>query len=93
MPTWPLGVFASIDAGLGVHLEVAHELGVPTIQLHTPSAASRTPARAREFLARVTGLGMRITVVFGGFEGESYADIPTVKRTVGLVPPETRARE
>ena len=91
MPTWPLGVFASIDAGLGVHLEVAHELGVPTIQLHTPSAASRTPARAREFLARVTGLGMRITVVFGGFEGESYADIPTVKRTVGLVPPETRA--
>ena len=34
---------------------------------------------------------MKITVVFGGFEGESYADIPTVKQTVGLVPPETRA--
>jgi sugar phosphate isomerase/epimerase len=30
--------------------------------------------------------------VFGGFEGESYADIPTVKRTVGLVPIETRAQ-
>jgi sugar phosphate isomerase/epimerase len=30
-------------------------------------------------------------VVFGGFEGESYADIPTCQRTVGLVPPETRA--
>jgi sugar phosphate isomerase/epimerase len=88
---WPLGVFASVDAGLGVHLNVAHELGVPTIQLHTPFAASRTPARAREFLGRVTDLGMKITVVFGGFEGESYADIPTVKRTVGLVPPETRA--
>ncbi|MEC9094403.1 MAG: sugar phosphate isomerase/epimerase family protein, partial [Planctomycetota bacterium] len=29
--------------------------------------------------------------VFGGFEGESYADIPTVEKTVGLVPPETRA--
>ena len=29
--------------------------------------------------------------MFGGFEGESYADIPTVVRTVGLVPPETRA--
>ena len=47
MPNWPLGVFASVDAGLGVHLDVAHELGVPTIQLHTPSAASRTP-RARK---------------------------------------------
>jgi sugar phosphate isomerase/epimerase len=91
MSPWPLGVFASIDAGLGVHLGVAHELGVPTIQLHAPHAASRTSQRAREFLARVTDLGMKITVVFGGFEGESYADIPTVKRTVGLVPPETRA--
>ena len=36
-------------------------------------------------------LGITITAVFGGFEGESYADIPTVARTVGLVPPETRA--
>jgi sugar phosphate isomerase/epimerase len=88
---WPLGVFASVDAGLGVHLEVAHELGVPTIQLHAPRAPSRTPERAREFLAQITDLGMTITVVFGGFEGESYSDIPTVKRTVGLVPPETRA--
>lgn len=25
MSQWPLGVFASIDARLGVHLEVAHE--------------------------------------------------------------------
>jgi len=91
MPRWPLGVFASIDAGLGVDLDVAHELGVPTIQLHAPQPASRTPARGREFLARVSALGMQISVVFGGFEGESYADIPTVKRTVGLVPPETRA--
>ena len=44
MDKWPLGVFASIDAGLGVQLEVAHELGVPTIQLHAPSKANRTPA-------------------------------------------------
>ena len=36
-------------------------------------------------------LGITTTCVFGGFEGESYADIPTVKRTVGLVPYETRA--
>jgi len=88
---WPLGVFASIDAGLGVHLEVARELGVPTVQLHAPSRASRTPERAREFLARLEELGITITVVFGGFEGESYADIPTTARTVGLVPPATRA--
>ena len=34
---------------------------------------------------------MQVTAVFGGFEGESYADIPTVERTVGLVPAESRA--
>jgi sugar phosphate isomerase/epimerase len=88
---WPIGVFASIDAGLGVKLEVARELGVPTIQLHAPERATRTPERAREFLDRLAAAGIRLTAVFGGFEGESYADIPTVVRTVGLVPRETRA--
>jgi sugar phosphate isomerase/epimerase len=91
MEKWPLGVFASIDAGLGVRLEVVRELGVPTIQLHAPSKATRTKQQATEFLARLEDFGIRITVVFGGFEGESYADIPTVARTVGLVPPATRA--
>jgi len=88
---WPIGVFASIDAGLGVKLEVAHELGIPTIHLHAPHTATRTPERAKAFLAKLKQMGITITVVFGGFEGESYADIPTVVRTVGLVPPETRA--
>ncbi len=91
MSAWPIGVFASIDAGLGVKLEVAKELGVPTIQLHAPHASSRTPARAAEFLAKLKSYGITLTAVFGGFEGESYADIPTVVKTVGLVPTETRA--
>ena len=91
MEKWPLGVFASIDAGLGVRLEVVRELGVPTIQLHAPSRATRTKQRATEFLARLDDFGIGITVVLGGFEGESYADIPTVAQTVGLVPPATRA--
>ena len=91
MEKWPLGVFASIDAGLGVKLDVARDLGVPTVQLHAPAQGSRTPERAKEFLAKLQEYGIAITAVFGGFEGESYADIPTVVRTVGLVPPETRA--
>jgi sugar phosphate isomerase/epimerase len=91
MEKWPIGVFASIDAGLGVKLEVVHELGIPTIHLHAPHKSTRTPENAEKFLARLKELGIRISVVFGGFEGESYADIPTVKRTIGLVPPESRA--
>jgi sugar phosphate isomerase/epimerase len=88
---WPLGVFASIDAGLGVDLDVARELGVTTVHLHTPHAESRTPERIAEFRERLDDLGIRVTCVFAGFEGESYADIPTVERTVGIVPKDVRA--
>lgn len=91
MEKWPIGVFTSVDAGLGVKLEVAHDLQVPTIQLHAPARQTRTEEHARRFLTRLSELGIQLTAVFGGFEGESYADIPTVVRTVGLVPPATRA--
>ncbi len=90
-PIWPVGVFSSIDAGLGVYLEVAADLKIPTIQLHAPSPASRNAKSAEEFLAKIANMGIQLTAVFGGFEGESYADIPTVERTVGLVPAEFRA--
>ena len=91
MSDWDIGVFASIDAGLGVKLEVASELKIPTIQLHAPHRSTRTPEQAEKFMARLEELNIQLTAVFGGFEGESYADIPTVERTVGLVPSETRA--
>ena len=90
METWPIGVFASIDAGLGVHLDVARDLGVPTIQVHAPHRQTRTPEAATQFLEKCRNHGIEITCVFGGFDGESYADIPTTHRTVGLVPAETR---
>ncbi|HTN04022.1 MAG TPA: sugar phosphate isomerase/epimerase family protein [Planctomycetaceae bacterium] len=91
MQPWSIGVFASVDAGLGVHLEVAQDLGIPTVQLHAPHKESRTPEAAQKFLDRCKAAGITVTCVFGGFEGESYADIPTTARTVGLVPEATRA--
>jgi len=91
MPPWPIGVFASIDAGLGVQLDVVRELNVPTIQLHAPHAETRNAPAAAAFLKKCDDAGITVTAVFGGFEGESYADIATSARTVGLVPEETRA--
>ncbi|MGE3314335.1 MAG: sugar phosphate isomerase/epimerase family protein [Planctomycetaceae bacterium] len=91
MSHWPIGVFTSVDAGLGVHLEVAQELGVPTVQIHAPHPQTRTPEAAKAFLDRCAKAGITVTAVFGGFEGESYADIATTARTVGLVPRDTRA--
>jgi sugar phosphate isomerase/epimerase len=84
-------VFTSIDAGLGLPLAVAADLGVPTIQIHAPHRDSRTPEAAARFLQQLHQHGIQLTAVFGGFDGESYADIPTVEKTVGLVPPQTRA--
>lgn len=91
MEKWAIGVFASLDAGLGVNLNVAQELGIKTIQLHAPQQSSRTKENADAFLAKLNDMGITLTCVFGGFDGESYADIPTTQKTVGLVPEETRA--
>ena len=91
MQTWPIGVFTSVDAGLGVRLDVAEELGIPTVQVHAPHKETRTAEAADEFNGKCSQAGITVTAVFGGFEGESYADIPTTVRTVGLVPRETRA--
>ncbi len=91
MTKWPIGVFASVDAGLGVNFDVVRDLGIPSIQLHAPHQANRTKETADAFLAKCSDAGVTVTCVFGGFEGESYADIPTTIRTVGLVPEDTRA--
>ncbi len=91
MEKMPIGVFASIDAGLGVKLEVVRDLGVKTIQLHTPAKESRTPENAKAFLAKLEEYGITTTVVFLGFEGESYETIEITAKTVGFVPEETRA--
>ena len=91
MEKWAIGVFASLDAGLGVNLNVAQELGIKTIHLHAPQQSSRTKENADAFLAKLKEMDITVTCVFAGFEGESYADIPTTQTTVGLVPESTRA--
>ena len=87
----PIGVFASIDAGLGVRLEVVRELGIKTIQLHTPHKESRTDKNAQAFTQKLKEYGITVTAVFLGYEGETYETIAKTAETVGLVPEKTRA--
>lgn len=87
----PLGVFASLDAGLGLSFDSVRELAVETIQLHTPHRPARTEANAAAFGARLEEFGVRLSVVFAGFDGESYESIPVTQRTCGIVPEATRA--
>ena len=68
MQPWQIGVFASVDAGLGVHLDVAQELGIPTVQVHSPHKPTRTQAAADSFLAKCRSAGITVTCVFGGFD-------------------------
>ena len=92
MQNWQIGVFTSVGAGLGLDLDLAGKMGLPTIQLHTPPIGQRDQAHADKILATLAPYGISITAVFGGFEGESYATIPTVVETVGLMPASTRQK-
>ncbi len=91
MERWPLGIFTSVGAGLGLPLPTAVELGISTIHLHTPPADSRSHQHAQRLSKQLADSEIVVSCLFAGFDGESYADIPTVERTVGLVNPDTRS--
>ena len=46
---------------------------------------------ASEWKSALQGANFTATAVCAAYAGEEYADIPTVNRTVGFVPPQTRA--
>jgi sugar phosphate isomerase/epimerase len=46
---------------------------------------------ATRWKADLSAAGFKVVTVFAAYDGEDYADIPTVQRTVGFIPPATRA--
>lgn len=88
--TRPLGVFASLDAGLGLQIDLAGELGVPTIHLHAPYSNNRSDSSIQSYQEKLRKHDLKVSVLFAGFEGESYESIPAVKKTVGFAPKPTR---
>lgn len=87
---WALGVISGMKQGARPALRAAQELGIPTVQLQYPRHLD-SAQEIQGILAAQRETGIEITTVFCGFAGESYADIPTVRETVGLVPQSTRA--
>src|SRR3712207_1129884 len=87
---WALGVMTGMSEGPLPSLQAVRDLGIDTVQLQYPHYLD-TPEGVRQIEAAVQETGVEITLVFCGFAGESYADIPTVRATVGLVPESTRA--
>ena len=72
-------------------LRDAKEFGLRAGQLGFPEGLSLTDAADRWDQA-LTAEAFSITTALCSYEGEDYSDIPAVMQTVGLVPPETRAR-
>ena len=67
------------------NLDEIRAFGVRCGQMCIPGDMQLTDAAAQKWKSDLV-----LVTVFAAYDGEDYADIPTVRRTVGFVPPETR---
>lgn len=64
--------------------------GVRCGQLGLPGGMALTDDAAAQWKQALDAAQFTIVTVFAAYDGESYADIPTVQRTVGFIPRATR---
>jgi sugar phosphate isomerase/epimerase len=75
-------------------LAAVRALGVRSGQLGVGGDIALTSVAAVEWREAIANARFSIATVVCAYTGEDYADIPTVQRTVGFIPPATReARE
>jgi sugar phosphate isomerase/epimerase len=72
------------------NLEEIASLGVRCGQLGLPGDLDLTGGVAREYKEALDRTGFTVVTVFAAYQGEDYADIPTVARTVGFIPSNLR---
>ncbi len=72
------------------HLAEIKALGVRCGQLGIPGSMELTPSAAADWKAAIDQEQFVVGTVVAAYNGESYADIPTVQRTVGFIPPASR---
>lgn len=85
----PIGVVVS-GADPVASLEKVRSLGLSTCQMSVPPQSWWSEGRIELIKKAVQEKGVRISSLICGFEGESYRDIATIKRTVGLLNPSMR---
>ncbi len=86
-----VGVMLGVGESPEESIRKVLDVGVTNAQMGRPGDAWLAPDKAAELKQKIDEMGITITTVFCGFDGESYADIPTVRETVGFVPQATRA--
>jgi sugar phosphate isomerase/epimerase len=71
-------------------LEEICSLGVRCGQLGIPGDLPLDDSLAEKWKAEIDAANFTVVTVVAAYDGESYADIPTVQRTVGFIPEATR---
>ena len=82
---WTGGVLG-VDASPGEITAMVKGLGVNCGQLGVHGKADIGPEGTAAWKEALAKNGVTLNTVFASFEGESYADIPTVEQTVGYIP-------
>jgi L-ribulose-5-phosphate 3-epimerase len=72
------------------HLAEIKSLGVRCGQLGVAGGMDLDQTAGEDWKTALKQEDFTLVTVFAAYNGESYADIPTVQRTVGFIPPETR---
>ena len=86
---WTGGVLGA-DASAREIASMVTSLGVTCGQLGVHGEADIGPGGRAAWKKVLHDAGITLNTVFASFEGESYADVPTVEKTVGYVPAATR---
>jgi sugar phosphate isomerase/epimerase len=87
----PIGVVIS-GADPLASLEKVASFGMSTCQMSVPPGEWWSKERIELIRRTAEEKEIKITSLICGFKGESYRDIPTIKRTVGLLNPATRGK-
>jgi L-ribulose-5-phosphate 3-epimerase len=89
LETFETGVMFWAGGDAATTLEELKTLGVRCGQIAIPGDLDL--ACTSQWQSALTAAEFTVTTVFAAFNGESYADKPTVFRTVGFIPTPTRA--
>jgi sugar phosphate isomerase/epimerase len=70
---------------------LVRNLGVHCGQLGVPGSMQLNAAAGDHWARILSDAAFTVVTVFAAYDGEDYADLPTVQRTVGFIPSNTRA--
>lgn len=86
-----VGIFFWAEPDALATVRTVKSCGVVSGQLAIDGTVKLTPETTAAWKAALAAEDFHVFTVFAAYEGESYADIPTVERTVGFIPRDVRA--